>query len=123
MLKIIVIISIVTFILLKPIVAVIFPNHLPGVLFVYLVLPGLIFTSLREPLGLVLNSAVILKPMLYVNATELLFDIIGIIVMITGGFFSLTNVAILRTLSGALSLVGYVVAIFIIRKRLFIALR
>ena len=118
-----VLISIVTFILLKPIVAVIFPNHLPGVLFVYLVLPGLIFTSLREPLGLVLNSAVILKPMLYVNATELLFDIIGIIVMITGGFFSLTNVAILRTLSGALSLVGYVVAIFIIRKRLFIALR
>lgn len=113
-------ISIVTILLLKPVVALVFPNHLPGVVFVYLVLPGLIFSSLREPLGLILNSAIILKPMLYVNAAELLFDISGFVVMITGGFFTLSNVAILRTLSGALSLAGYVVAILIIRKRLFV---
>lgn len=114
-------ISIVTILLLKPVVALVFPNHLPGVVFVYLVLPGLIFSSLREPLGLILNSAVILKPMLYVNASELLFDIVGFVIMITGVFFTLSNVAILRTMSGALSLTGYIIAILIIRKRLFVA--
>lgn len=113
-------IAFVTVLLLKPVVGLVFPNHLPGVVFVYLVLPGLIFGSLKEPLGLILNSAVILKPMLYVNASELLFDIVGFVIMITGGFFTLSNVAILRTLSGALSLTGYIVAIYIIRKRLFL---
>lgn len=114
-------ITIITILLLKPVVALVFPNHLPGVVFVYLVLPGLIFSSLREPVGLILNSAVILKPMLYVNASELIFDIVGFVVMITGGFFTLSNVAILRTMSGAFSLIGYFVVISIIRKRLFVA--
>lgn len=113
-------IALVTFLLLQPVVSIVFPNHLPGVAFVYLVLPGLIFSSLREPLGLILNSAVILKPMLYVNASELLFDIVGFAVMITGGFFTLNNVAILRTMSGALSLTGYILAICFIRKHLFV---
>lgn len=113
-------ITIVTVFLLKPVVALVFPNHLPGVVYVYLVLPGLIFSSLREPLGLILNSAVILKPMLYVNATELLFDIIGVVVLMACGIFSLYNVAILRSLSGALSLTGYIIAILIIRKRLLV---
>lgn len=114
-------ITVVTLLLLKPVVAVVFPNHLPGVNYVYLVLPGLIFCSLRDPLGLILNSAVILKPMLYVNAMELLLDILGIGIMVGGGFFTLSNVAILRSLSGAVSFIGYLVTMLFIRKRLFLA--
>lgn len=113
-------ITIVTILLLKPVVDLVFPNHLPGVVFVYLVLPGLIFSSLREPLGLILNSAVILKPMLYVNVSELFFDIVGFVIMISSGIFTLSNIAILRTLSGVISLTGYFISIIVIRKRLFV---
>jgi len=115
-----VVICVVTILLLQPIVALVFPNHLPGVEFVYLVLPGLVLNLLIAPLGLLLNSAVILKPMLYVNAIGLLLNVVGIMVMITNGFFTLSNVAILRSLSGAWFLAGYIIAIIMIRKRLFV---
>ena len=72
---------------LKPFVSLVFPNHLPGVHLVYLVLPGLIMQSLSEPIGLIFNSAVILRPMLIINMSNLVFNVIGIVLMIIIGVF------------------------------------
>lgn len=114
-----VLISFVTVTLLKPVVVLVFPNHSPGVHLVYYILPGLILRSLCEPIGLILNSAVILKPMLAVNATNLVFNIISIMLMISLGIFSLDNVAVLRSLSGVVMVLGYTITYLFVRRKLY----
>lgn len=114
-----VLIAIVTLLFLKPVVGIVFPNHLPGVNFVYIILPGLIMTSLTEPIGLILNSSVILKPMLAVSSSNMALNVIVIITMIGIGVLSLQNVAILRAVSGAYILMAYIVVYLLIRKKLY----
>lgn len=115
-----VLISIVTALLLKPCVALLFPAHLVGVPYVYTILPGLIMMSLIEPIGLILNSAVILRPMLVAGATNFIFNVVLIGVMIAVGVFTLQNVATLRTLSGLYMLAAYILIYFLIRKKLYL---
>ena len=86
---------------------------------VYYILPGLILQSMCEPIGLILNSAVILKPMLAVNATNLAFNVVSIGLMITIGIFTLDHVAMLRSLSGIVMISRYVITFLCIRKRLY----
>lgn len=114
-----VLIAIVTVLFLKPVVGIVFPNHLHGVNFVYIILPGLIMTSLTEPIGLILNSSVILKPMLAVSSSNMALNVIAIITLISIGVFSLQNVAILRALSGVYILMAYFVVYLLIRKKLY----
>jgi O-antigen/teichoic acid export membrane protein len=112
-------IAVVTYLFLEPVVSIVFPQHISGVTLVYIILPGLILQSLSDPIGLILNSAVILRPMLIVNASNLVFNVVCITMMITLGWFSLQSVAMLRAASSAFLLVAYILVIIIIRKRLF----
>lgn len=114
-----VVITLITFFLLKPVVSLIFPEHLPGVQYVYYILPGLIMVSLTDPIGLILNSSVILRPMLIASSSNLLFNVLLIVAMIVFGIFSLQNVAILRTASGIFMIIAYFLIYIIIKKRLF----
>lgn len=114
-----VLITIVTVLLLKPFVALLFPAHLVGISFVYTILPGLILMSLIEPIGLIMNSAVILHPMLVASASNFIFNVVLIGIMIGVGIFTLQNVATMRTLSGAYMLLAYIVIYYIIRKKLY----
>lgn len=112
-------ISLVTVLFLRPVVSLVFPNHLPGVELVYIIMPGIILQSLSEPIGLILNSAVILKPMLVVNSLNLLLCICLIILYIATDVFSLTSVSMLRSISGAFVFIAYIAVFFIIKKQLF----
>lgn len=112
-------ISLMTILLLKPVVSIVFPEHLPGVQFVYYILPGLIMVSLTEPIGLILNASVILKPMLIASSSNLIFNVLLILLMIFLGVFSLHNISLLRTISGIYMITTYILIYFIIRKKLF----
>lgn len=112
-------IAVITFTLLEPIVSVVFPNHLPGVLFVYIILPGLVMQSLSEPIGLVLNASVILKPMLIVSVLNFLVCVAVVALLIMAGTFKLENVAIVRTISGCFLLISYIITYLIIKKNLY----
>jgi len=112
-------IFLVTFFLLEPVVAIVFPNHLPGVPFVYIILPGLILQSLSEPIGLILNSSVILRPILIVSSSNMVLCILAIILMINMNVFSLQNIALIRTGSGCFILFSYVIVYLIIRNKLY----
>lgn len=112
-------ITFVTILFLEPVVSFVFPNHLQGVSYVFIILPGLIMTSLIDPIGLLLNSAVILKPMLVASLTNLILSVVIIIVLITFGIFSLQNVAIVRTISGAYLLFAYFIITLIIKRKIF----
>lgn len=115
-----ILITIVTVLLLKPFVALLFPAHLVGIHFVYTILPGLIMMSLIEPIGLILNSAVILRPMLVASASNFVFNVALMGIMISVGIFTLQNVATLRTLSGLYMLLAYILIYFLIKKKLFL---
>ena len=114
-----ILIVLVTITLLRPVISVIFPNHLIGVQYVYYILPGLVLQSLIEPIGLILNSAVILRPILVISAVNLLFNVTVIAFMVSVGLFSLDNVAILRSCSGIVLVVGYAITYSIIKRRLY----
>lgn len=113
------IISVITLMFLEPVVTLVFPNHLQGVSYVYVIIPGLIMMSLIEPIGLIMNSSVILRPMLLASSTNLLFNVLVISFLICLGFFSLKNVAFLRTASGLYMVVLYIMIYLRIRKRLY----
>jgi O-antigen/teichoic acid export membrane protein len=110
-------IALVTYTFLEPIVSLIFPNHLPGVVFVYIILPGLVMQSLSEPIGLVLNASVILRPMLIVSVVNFLICLGIVILLITANVFSLKNVAFIRTISGCFLLISYLSIYFVIKKK------
>lgn len=112
-------ITILTLLFLEPVVSVIFPRHLIGVTFVSIILPGLIMMSLTEPIGLILNSSVILKPMLITSSSNMVFNVLALGTMIFMGVFSLQNVSLLRTLSGVYMLIAYVLIYFIIKNKLY----
>ncbi len=112
-------IVLITVFLMKPVVGIVFPIHLPGVTFVYIVLPGLILKSLTQPIGLILNSAVILKPMLIVNALNLAFNVGMVAIFIVTDAFSLTSVASITAMSGTFYFISYIIVYFIIKKRLY----
>lgn len=112
-------IAVVTYLFLDPVVSLVFPQHISGVPLVFIILPGLILQSFSEPIGLILNSAVILRPMLIVNASNLVFNVVCVVMMITLGWFSLQSVAILRAASCLFLLLAYILVIIIIRKRLY----
>lgn len=112
-------ISLVTYTLLEPAVALIFPKHIPGVAFVYIILPGLILQSLSEPIGLVLNASVILKPMLRVSICNFVLSVGLVVVMVIIKCFSLQSVAMIRTISGAFLFLSYILTFIIIKRKLF----
>ena len=114
-----VLIVLLTVFFLEPVVALVFPKHLIGVSFVYIILPGLVLLSFIEPIGLILNSSVILKPMLFASLTNMILNVLLIVLFIILGIFSLQNVAALRTLSGAYMLITYIIIYLMVKKRLY----
>jgi O-antigen/teichoic acid export membrane protein len=89
-----VLIAFVIFFLLKPLVAVIFPQHSPFVKFAIYALPGLIFRSMADPISVVLNTIVKLKPLFWSDIYGLALYSILIAFMAIFHFFSLTNILI-----------------------------
>lgn len=112
-------ITIVTLFFLDPFVALFFPKHQTGVVLVYIILPGLILHSLSDPIGLVLNSSVILKPMLVTNLLNMCFCIVALFLMINMSVFSLQNVAVVRMVSGLFVLALYCLYYYSIRRQLY----
>lgn len=108
-----------TYFLLEPIVSLIFPKHLIGVGFVFIIVPGLVFQLFSDPITLILNSAVILRPMLYVGVATLTLSVALIFLLINMDFFSLQNVSIVRCLSGVMTLCSYILVFFLIRNNIF----
>ena len=91
-------IVIVTVLLLNPAISVLFPNHINNTIYVFYLLPGLIAHSLYEVPGLILNSCVRLKPILYGSLLGSLFNVIAILSLHQMGWFTLTSMAVIKSI-------------------------
>lgn len=85
-----IIVSLLIIILLNPIVEIIFPLHTPFVKYAIYALPGLIFRTLSDPISVVLNSVVKLKPIFWSDIIGLALYSLLITFLIIFHIFSLT---------------------------------
>jgi len=76
-------ISFLILVFLNPFVHYFFPNHLPYVYLAIMILPALILRTMSDPIILLLNSMVILKPLFW---GDLICIFIYIILVLTVGF-------------------------------------
>ena len=90
-------IVIVTILFLKPVVSVIFPLHKENVIYVFMFLPGLLAWSFDSVLGLILNSSLRLKVLLYAGLVGFITNVVGIIFLKASGLFTLERIACLKS--------------------------
>ena len=90
-------IVIVTILFLKPVVSVIFPLHKENVIYVFMFLPGLLAWSFDSVLGLILNSSLRLKVLLYAGLVGFITNVVGIIFLKANGLFTLERIACLKS--------------------------
>jgi O-antigen/teichoic acid export membrane protein len=112
-----VIVALLIFILLKPLVAVIFPQHSPFVKFAIYALPGLILRSMADPISVVLNSIVKLKPLFWSDIYGLILYSTLIVLLGVFNLFSLTTVLICFNLYFAFKFIFLSVSFLNLRKQ------
>jgi O-antigen/teichoic acid export membrane protein len=78
--------------LFSPLIELIFPKHLPYVKLVYIILPALVLRTLSDPIGLLFNSMVVLKPLLWSDIISTVFYGVMIFCLAYLKVFSLENV-------------------------------
>jgi O-antigen/teichoic acid export membrane protein len=110
--------SVLMLLFFSPLVKYVFPNHLPYVKLVFIVLPGLILRILCDPIGLLLNSMVKLKPILFSDLVGILFYITTVSILGFTNNFSLENILICYVLYNLIKLIYLICSYLLIKKQL-----
>ena len=105
--------------LFEPLVSLIFPIHTGSVNYVYIIIPGLILKLLAEPIWLIFNSAVVLRPIFLANFFSVIFTIVGIFLFYHSNIFDLTNLSIVKSFIGFQLLFFGVFSILYTKNRLY----
>ena len=108
------IVSLLIIFLFKPIVLLLFPVHVDSIIYVYIIMPGLIFKLLAEPIWLVFNSAVTLRPIFWANIISLILTFFGVVYLYYFEIFNLFNISILK------SFIGFQLFVFAIFSYIYI---
>ena len=110
--------SVLMLIFFNPLVKYIFPNHFPYVKLVFMVLPGLILRIMCDPIGLLLNSMVKLKPIFLSDLIGILCYGMMVIVLGFAKIFSIENIIICYVLYNLIRLLYLIYTYFFIKKQL-----
>lgn len=112
------IICIVLTVLIFPsLIKFVFPNHYLYIHLVFIVLPGLVCRCLCDPIGLLLNSMVQLKPILYSDIISTVFYCLMIIILSVMNVFSLENIIICYVIYSIVKLIYLFVAFLAVKKQ------
>ena len=90
--------SVITVFLMEPVISYLVPLHLVGVPFVWMILPGLVIYTIMQPLDLVFYASNILRPFLWASLVAASVTTFGLIGAELLDIFSLTTVAIVKSL-------------------------
>ena len=93
-----VIIVLCTVVFLKPVVSFVFPIHAMNVVYVFWFLPGLLAWSFDSVTGLILNSSLRLKVLLYAGLAGFLINVFGVLLLKITDFLTLETMACLKSL-------------------------
>lgn len=90
---------IATWLFLEMIIGMAIPKHLIGIKYVWLVLPGLVFYVIFQPVNLIFNAAVKLYPFLWASGAALALTVLTVPIVGLFGELTLNFVAIIKCLS------------------------
>lgn len=107
LLSYLVVISLSTVFIMQPFIDWLLPLHSGNTVYVYYFLPGLICLILCDPVSIILNASVKLKPLLYVGGTTVVLNILLILLSSYMGIFSLTIMAIIKSIVNITAFVLY----------------
>jgi len=110
------IVFLLTYFLLKPIVAIFFPIHLAGIKYVYYVFPGLVAVNFTHPMSLFFQSVIKLKPILIMDILSLILYFIGGLSFIYFSTINLEKVAFLKSGVSIFMLLGYFIFFILIKR-------
>ena len=110
-----------TVLFLNKIIAWLLPVHIEGVTYVFWILPGLILISLSEPIGLLYNASVILRPMFWAYFSSLLVFLLVMVLFINWNELSLMSFAILRSIVGIYIFLFFFLAYARVRKQIWMS--
>lgn len=108
---------ILTVLIFPSLIEFVFPNHYLYINLVFILLPGLVFRCLCDPIGLLLNSMVKLKPILYSDIISTVFYCLMIAVLSIMNVFSLENIVICYVLYSLVKLIYLFVAFLAVKKQ------
>ena len=91
-------IVILTVLLFKPVVSLVFPSHINNVIFVYLFIPGLLAWSFDSVTSLVLNASLRLRILLFAGCFGCIVNVLGVILLKVCNVLSLEAMACLKSL-------------------------
>lgn len=86
--------------LLAPVTAWIFPQHLVGIPYCYLILPGIIAIQLCDNLSLIFNTVVKMWPMFWAHVSSLALLFICVLLGRWNHAFSLTFICLVKSFTG-----------------------
>ncbi|MDB2624720.1 hypothetical protein N9Y10_00840 [Flavobacteriaceae bacterium] len=109
-----------TLYVMEPMVGWVFPEHLIGVQYVYIILPGMVAVLLSAPIGLIYNASIKLKPMLLIYAFTVLINSVFIYHFWSTDKFNLENIAILKSGLGIFILIFYHISYMVVKKKIWI---
>ena len=104
---------------MEPIINLIFPEHLIGVKYVYILLPGLMILLLSTPIGLIYNASLRLTPMLMAYLISVLINAVTLYIFWRTNTFNLENIAILKSALCVFISVFFCSSYLIMRKRIW----
>lgn len=109
-----------TLYVMKPLVAWIFPEHLIGVQYVYIVLPGMIALLLSAPIGLIYNASLKLTPMLMTYLISVLLNAGVLYIFWSMDIFNLENIAILKSAIGLFIFASFSCLYLYMKKQIWV---
>lgn len=111
--------SVLTVLFLNQIILWLLPVHAEGVKYVFWILPGLIIVSLSEPIGLLYNASVILKPMFWAYFSSVLLFILLVLCVNMWNELSLGWFAIVRSITGIYIFTFFILSYLKFRKKIW----
>ena len=119
LLSYLVLVFVFTILALQPVIDWILPEHSLNTQYVFIFLPGLLVLSLCDPISIIFNSAVRLKPFLYAGVGSVIMTILFVFYANKFECYNLTNVAILKTMINTSVCLYYFIYVVINRKSIF----
>jgi O-antigen/teichoic acid export membrane protein len=107
---------ILIFTLLRFFVNLFFPIHIIGIPFVYAILPGLIAIIFTDPLSVIFNTTVKLKPILWGNIISVVMTLCFILVLFGLENFNLLTLSVVKSIIGMQVLIVYLLGYIRIQK-------
>ena len=110
----------ITYLFLNPIVSLVFPEHFFAIKYVWIIYPGLIAFIFIQPIQILLNASIQLKPIFWAQVFSTTLLLILFVVSDVLYDFSLDLFAIIKSIVMIFGLVFYISSYFVLKNKIWI---